>query len=836
MSRVQDSRSASTTPEAGAEGQAAVAFPATPPPSIRITRLLFATLCTLLTAGSLTADEPDQPPGEIRILPVEREKPQAASVRLRNGLILNGMVSPATSLAPLPASGRAVDRIEQKLLMRLIYQGSREIYVPTRRTDPPVPDVNAWPAQSFSIPRTRQRRDVRPLLLPQLSTFDELGIARGKTTRANGESRDIMAAVTSINELYAVVTSSTHDWEYAVQLDAIPRQHLLSLLSQVDDYAANPTRRLELARMLILADRLPEAGLLLQATLADFPPLEDRAARQIQQVREQLAVRITQALEERGASGQHQLASNGARLHPKSDLTPETIVRVERIVRDYDEINQRIERLRQLLPALAAELPDPDLRNIAMDAVRSALAELDPDSVPRMAAFELVQTQPPADRPAADEQLAIALSGWLMGTDQTLQSLTESLQLTEARQLLLDFLATPPDALAEKNSLLDQLTKITPLTVERAAALINLLPSPSPIPLSPPENKAGMPFVLEPTADTLGAIGLAPPEYHETRSWPLLIAFPQPGSDPAVWLQWWQAQAEMHGWIVVVPRIQSPDQPADDKWNASADHHRRLLSLVRKLKLGLRIDDDRVFVAGHGLGGDAAMDIACSHPHLLAGIAAISSTGRRHIQWTAGNAIQIPWYVVLGDAHPLWFDRMQLLAAKLFRRGDEIPVNFDVLFVKYPNRGAESFYEEADDIFRWMKLHRRIRFPEQVHARLLRSTDLDWGWIQLTQLPEQFAQLDPPSEPDADAFRPATLTARFSERNLLRVTSAPGTFSVAFSPEFPNFDPARPIRIADGRKTRQIPFEPSLTDLLHHLHSTADRTRLCWMLITPEDK
>jgi pimeloyl-ACP methyl ester carboxylesterase len=798
--------------------------------------LLIAAICGLFAQQSGAADEPDQAPGEIRILPIEREKPQAATVRLRNGLILNGMVSPATTLAPAPSSGRAVDRIEQKLLMRLIHQGSREIYVPTRRTDPPVADVNAWPAQSFAVPRTRQRRDVRPLILPQLSTFDQLGFARGKTIRGNGESRDVTAAVTSINELYAVVTSTTHDWEYAVQLDAIPRQHLLSLLTQVEDYSANPTRRLELARMLMLADRLPEAGLLLQTTMADFPQLQDRTAQQIQLVREQLAVRITQALEERAASGQHQLASNGARLHPKSDLTPETIVRVERIVRDYDEIGQRIERLQLVLPALAAELPDPDLRSSAMDAVRSALAELDPDSIPRMAAFELVQTQPPADRPAADAQLAIALSGWLMGTDQTLESLSDSLQLAEARQLLLDFLATSPDSPLEKNSLLDQLTKITPLTVERAAALINLLPSPSPIPLASSENNSGLPFVIEPDAESLGAIGIAPPEYHETRSWPLLIAFPQPGSDPRVWLQWWQAQAEMHGWIVVVPRTAPHDQAADDQWTASADQHRQFLSLVRKLKLGLRIDDDRVFVAGHGYGGDAAMDVACSHPHLFAGLAAISSTGRRHIQWTAGNAIQIPWYVVLGDAHPLWFERMQILAAKLFRRGDEIPVNFDVLFIKYPNRGAESFYEEADDIFRWMKLHRRNRFPEQIHARLLRSTDLDHGWILLDQLPSQFAQLDAPSAPDSDGFRPATLTARFSERNLLRVTSAPGNFSIAFSPEFPDFDPDRPIRIADGRKTRQIQFEPSLIDLLQHHHTTADRTRLCWMLITPEDK
>lgn len=777
------------------------------------------------------ADEPQAPPGEIRILPVEREKPIAASIRLKNGLVLNGMVSSASTLAPIPANGRAVDRIEQKLLLKLIYQGYREVYVPPRRSDPAVPDITAWPAQSFPITRPKQRREICPLILPQLSPFDELGVARGKITRSNGQSSDVTAAITSINELFATATSSTHNWEFNVSLDAIPRQFLPSTLALVEEFQTNPTRRLELVRMLMLADRLPEAGLLLQNFTTDFPQLNDRANPQLQQVREQLANRITTALEQRRDNGQHQTASNGARLHPKTDLTPETIVRVERLVREYDEINARIERLKQALPELAANLPDPQISAQAANAVRAALAELDPDSVGRMAAFELFQSQPPADRPTPDQQLAVALSGWLMGSDQTTDSLTETLQLIEARQLLLDYLATDPANPAELSSLADQLTQVTPLSVERAAALIQLLPSPLPIPLATTEPNVPAPFWITPTTNSLGALGLAPPEYHESRSWPLLIAFPQPGSNPEVWLQWWQAQAAINGYILVVPLVESPDAQNDDAWNASADQHRRFLNLLRQIKLGLRVDDDRVFIAGHGLGGDAAMDLFTSHPHNFAALATISSTGRKHLQWTAGNAIEKPWYIVLGDAHPLWFERMQLLAAKLFRRGDEIPVNFDVAFIKYPNRGAEAFFEEADDIFRWMALHRRQKFPAQIHAKLLRSTDLNWAWLQLDSIPPQFTQLDQPSTTDSDNFKPATLTARFSERNLIRITTSPANATILFSPEFPNFDPTRPIRIADGRKTRSIPFQPNLLHLLQHLHQTADRSRLCWQKI-----
>ncbi|MGV2333555.1 MAG UNVERIFIED_CONTAM: hypothetical protein LVR18_05310 [Planctomycetaceae bacterium] len=132
------------------------------------------------------------------------------------------------------------------------------------------------PLSPFPFPAPNSAAKPAPPILPQLSPFDELGVARGKAFRSNGETRDVTAAITAINELYAVVTSSSHDWEYAVQLDAIPRQNLLNILAQADDYATNPTRRLELARILMLADRLPEAGLLLQNAANDFPQLQER--------------------------------------------------------------------------------------------------------------------------------------------------------------------------------------------------------------------------------------------------------------------------------------------------------------------------------------------------------------------------------------------------------------------------------------------------------------------------------------------------------------------------------------------------------------------------------
>ena len=188
-------------------------------------------VCAAICSADAAFDE--APKGEIRILPVEREKPQAATVRLSNGLILSGMCSSATTLAPVPSSRRVVDKVDQKLSMQLIHQGSREVYVPSRRAEEPVLDVNAWPSLSFRIPQKRQRRENRPPILPLLGPFDESGICTATVLRPGGESETLKSGVVSINELYAEVQSLTHDWEFPVSLEAIPREKMLSILTHV---------------------------------------------------------------------------------------------------------------------------------------------------------------------------------------------------------------------------------------------------------------------------------------------------------------------------------------------------------------------------------------------------------------------------------------------------------------------------------------------------------------------------------------------------------------------------------------------------------------------------
>ncbi|MBL8809343.1 MAG: hypothetical protein JNM43_04120 [Planctomycetaceae bacterium] len=785
------------------------------------------------TVSPVSADEK----GVVKFVPADRDKPQAATIRMKNGLMRSGMCSEATTLAPFPGGNRQVDRQDQKLSMRLIDQKFREIYVPVRQSESPVLDINAWPAQSFQIRRKGGRRIARPLVIPSLEPFDAAGIAHGKAFRPNGEEVPVEAAVVSINELFAEVSSTTHDWQFAVSTKVLPRQNLLSILSQVDDYQTSMNRRLELVRMLVKADRIPEAGFLLQ-TLSDFPDAANLQTQQLQRIREETARQITSVLETRRDVGQHRIAANGAKLHPKNDLTPDTVVRVETLVKDYETLASRIDRVRQALPMLAAKIADESLRTAIQQVVREVADAIDEDSIDRFAAFELQLSTPEADRPDAETQLATALSGWLLGAENTVATLIDVRSLFDAKLLVLDYLDTSLGEEERRRTLAEDAMKLEGVSVDRIAAMVKLLPSVHPVRVTFAEESSAGEIEIAASANNLGAVGIVPPEYHETRRYPLVIAFPGSEADPRQWLDWWKNEAVARGFIVVTPVWPSAEEEPrvpGSVYTASAQFHDRFMGLMRVLKRGLQIDDDRVFVAGHGPGGEAALDMMASHSQLFAGVVSISSTGRRHLQWTMTNAIEKPVYFVIGDAHPEWFDRTNILSARFFRRGEEIQKYFDVMFIKYPERTAENFSEEIMDVFEWMSVHRRQKFPEQLHAKILRSTDLDWGWAKLTSLPPQFAQLDAPSDAMAEGFKPATMNVRLTSRNAIIIEAKPAPMTLYLSPEMPGIDLANPIRIAAGRNSKSIDYQPSLPDLLQRLYETGDRSRLAFMKVDVND-
>ena len=153
-------------------------------------------------------------------------------------------------------------------------------------------------------------------------------------------------------------------------------------------------------------------------------------------------------------------------------------------------------------------------------------------------------------------------------------------------------------------------------------------------------------------------------------------------------------------------------QPHQFTYDYSAREHHAVLGSLRDACRRFAIDTDRVFLTGHGIGGDAAWDIGLSHPDVWAGVIPIVGRGRplRH-PLLARTRQYVPWYFVGGE---LDGDKM---AATTTRCSTAImKPNVDTTVVEYLGRGYEPFGDEIQRLFDWMGRRRRT-MPEEIRVR-----------------------------------------------------------------------------------------------------------------------
>lgn len=743
------------------------------------------------------------------------DEPVAGAVQVSNGMIFRGMCSPADTFD---------DALPMRLELREIDQGYRRILVSTRHSEPPVVNPNDWPNQTFVIPQ--QRTGARPIPdvigAPQKTPFDASGQSTIRLRMPGNRVEEIRVGVSKINELFAEIRGLTHNWEYKVPLNTFPTGTLYpGFLERVEEFDTNPFRRLELARILMKADRPTEAAVLLDRSYNDFPELRKQEEELTQGLRTQLAREALEQIRKRHAAGQREFVKHAARVFPEKNLVPVVVVQVRQLGEECREAERRVDRILARLSATQSRIVDEEQRRQAMEMINVLRSELTPHGLDQLAAFELLAD---ADDTPPESEVALAISGWLIGAENAVRSLSEAWGLFRTRERVLDFLRSDDSETVWRDTLLSEIRSTEGLGVDRLAAMIGHLPPARPVPLSG-LGAAAETFSLTGDATTAGCQGLVPPEYSTGRSYPLLIAFPPESLTAEATIDFWRQPAELNGWIVVVPELYDRNTVSYD---ASADQHRRFLNLLRRLKHGLRVDDNRVVIAGHGMGGEAAVDLATSHPDLFAGVASIASPGRRLFQWTAHNDMHLPWYVVIGTRQHLWRDRSGLLYAKLFRLSDQRAF-LNALLVKYPERGFESYFEELPSLFDWMSRCERRVWPERIDAVVTRSTDTRWSWLTLDTIEPRFVSMDGPSTWDQRPRGTGTISARMTSANAFLLRTLPGDASLQLNPNIPGLDVEQPITIVAGRTRMKINYAPDIADLLTTYRRTGDRKRLCFM-------
>lgn len=760
------------------------------------------------------------------------------AVRMNNGLILKGICGRTDTISPLWEN--------QRLELRVIEQRVRAYYISTRQSESVSPDNQVVPRLEFKIP---QRRISNLPMQYQIGAhyrppFDAAGRSYLEMRLPTGESKKLELGIKAVNSKFVTVQGLTHPfmvvdnqslpWEYWIDISQIPDTTLYAaggqpcLLRLAKGFSDGDTQ-LNMAQMLLDAEKFVAAQSLIADIRASFPDLADNCNRLEATWNDSFGQRVVDELKLLRDTGKYVAAKKYARLWPDGKLDPAVKVRANLLQKQLEEDDRRVEGLQQSISGVLADIKDDEIRREAMRMWSLVDQKMSPDNLDRFGSFELF-----ADKTPAESRFALAMTGWLLGGNDSFDNFVEAAGLFQIRELLISYLQTEPDQLAERNSLVAQIRQQEGFSVDRVATILKSLP-PVESWAQDPDDVTPSVREIDETPDTIGGMFQLPSEYSSGRKYPTLIAAPREGVSVQDTIAWWSIIANRKGYVLLVPELLSGP---NFEYGASAVEHLRFRKLLQKLKAQVSIDDDRVFIAGHGVGGEAAMDLATSQPDLFAGVISLGGRGRLHIQWTAHNSMSLPWYIVVGTRQPSYYPRMESLMRKLFRRDAETKRHSDVLFARYRERGFEPFAEELPTLFDWMELHKRELNPVAVDATILRSTDTNWWWLQLQEVPQRFTCLEAPSTfdtrpTDIAGKVPGNVSARLGE-NLIRIASIPADGFIRLSPDLPGIDLNQPISLRIGTKSQKLDYEPSVRDMLEDFYENRDRSRLCYMKIPIE--
>jgi len=646
--------------------------------------------------------------------------------------------------------------------------------------------------------------------------FDEFG--RRTLTLGTAEGRvDVVQGITEITprwvRVQGVQTEQPLLLDMRLATSSIPHEVLRTVMvRQLDRRDAN--QRLRLVRLLLQAERYEDAGRELDEVLRDFPDLAELATERTGIARLS-AVRLLDEILLRGRVGQDRLAIGLLETFPAAGADVETIEAVREARDDYrgrreraaavvDELRRRVSKLGDAADRAAAEA--------VADEIERGLTF---GTLGRLATFERIGL---SDDVPPDRSVALAVTGWL--GIRSGDNLKVALSAVRVRGLVRDYLAGE-DA-AARTAARDTIRN------EEAgdAATIAAVAAGMRPPLDPPDAIAkGLHEIRVPALGD-GEPGTClvqlPPEYDPLRRYPAILALHGAGSTPQAEIEWWagmpdaagvrQGQAGRHGAIVVAPAWARPGQSA---FEYSAREHAAVLAALRESLRHFAIDTDRVFLAGHAVGADAAWDVALGHPDLWAGVVLIAPTADRYVTHYWANAKTLPFYMVGGELDVACLKRNAIDLDRYLTKG------YDTTYVEFRGRGHEHFSDEILRIFDWLGRKRRKFFPAEIDAVTLRPWDRFFWWLEMEGAPPRTVVL-PTDWPPPPNTRPFAVEGRTTATNGITARCGADRVRIWLSPELVDF--GRPVTVTlDGRTLHKGPVAGDADVLLEDLRLRGDR-------------
>ena len=568
--------------------------------------------------------------------------------------------------------------------------------------------------------------------------------------------RTYTQGITKITPRYCVLktlvgnpTAPLKQWTMHIATGTVPKNVLRNvLLSRVK----NPNKPEEFFDIAYLFQQMGDYKLAseeLRQIESKFPGLKEQIRDQRDKIGQLKARQILREIDLRKDSGQFDLALQMAKVPAKERLAGEIKAEFDNVEADELAARKRVAQTRALAIELTKQVQN--LSNEQIEAVNRFRDELETDlnrfNENRLAAY--IRLANDISMPA-QQKLALAISGWLLGSNNAIENLAVVQSMFVVRDFVREYLDEATTA-QRRTSILKELAILESGTPKILDAMIQQMkPIETAANVESYTGESAIEFTVEvpgtaanPEPIQFRCMAHLPPQYNPYRKYPMIISLTggtqSLDQNMEIWygkynqkLKIRQGNAPRNGYIVVTVDWRVPGQT---RWNHSGREHRVVLdALYRSLRL-FSVDSDRVFLSGHREGGDGAYDIGISHPEHWAGILGFSGAFDKYINKYWDNIhVQLPLYCVNGQKDVVSISKMQFAINKWMR-----PKYINPTIVQYIGRGNELFMEDLPFAFKWMKGQKRP-WPDrggfEFSCNALRPWDTYFWFYELNGIPD----------------------------------------------------------------------------------------------------
>lgn len=312
---------------------------------------------------------------------------------------------------------------------------------------------------------------------------------------------------------------------------------------------------------------------------------------------------------------------------------------------------------------------------------------------------------------------------------------------------------------------------------------------------------------------------MLPVDYHPSQRRPLLLALHGTNADAAAATQLWAADALKRGWIVAAPECVI----GRGKGYLSTPDERGLgLRTIADCMRRFAVDPNRVYVAGHSMGGQMAWDLALTYPGRFAAASPFAGCVNGVSSNYVPNSFHVPVYCVSGERDLITTKVNRLVNEDLKRQ------KRPMMYVEYLQRGNEGFAEEIPKVVDWMSAKVRPRSPKEVDFV---SADMETSQVFWLAMSDNQTKKDKAATTYETAVRGAGI-ARLSGSITASNTVDIKAFNITGLKIFVNqelFDLAKPLKVTiNNHPVKPVAFEVSRKRLLEIARQSGDRERLYW--------